>query len=461
MRLSLRLSLRWALCALIGSASISASPARLTAQDTLQQPSATIDFSIPESDDGLPGEGPIRRYDWFRNLWKQRRSQWGSQVQQDQNAVVFLGDSITQGWGDDFKGRFSDLKKANRGISGDTTRGMLIRLDEDVLSLNPKGVVMLMGTNDLEEGATPATIASNVKLILDALHDHDPEMPIIVCQVFPSSETKKRSAANIKELNKLVAGIVKGNGQVTLLDTWTLFANAEGDAKPEEFPDLLHPNDAGYAKWVGALNPIFATLGWTETADDSFTVEPGFTTLFNGSDLNGWCYRPMPADMLRARESIYKRTPGEPAWPLVTEQIKMEGPQSMDGRYRAMHGRLVVTTPPEGRCIQILSTNDSFPGDFTLRLEFRATPNADSGIFIRDRQLQCRDFPLAGPYKTLKAYREGDWNTIEIVVRNNVARCTCNGEVLEEAFEIPADGPIGFEGDRGQIEYRRIRIRRD
>src|SRR6185295_10420592 len=56
-------------------------------------------FAIPATDDGLPGAGPIRRYEWFRELWRERRSEWAPQVAQDQNAVVFLGDSITQGWG--------------------------------------------------------------------------------------------------------------------------------------------------------------------------------------------------------------------------------------------------------------------------------------------------------------------------------------------------------------------------
>src|SRR5512140_2782646 len=93
-------------------------------------------FQIPASDDGLPGAGPIRRYDWFRNLWAQRRTAWHQRLQQDQGALVFLGDSITQGWGDDMGGSFPGVKVANRGISGDTTRGVLIRLKEDVLDLH-------------------------------------------------------------------------------------------------------------------------------------------------------------------------------------------------------------------------------------------------------------------------------------------------------------------------------------
>ena len=94
-----------------------------------------------------------------------------------------------------------------------------------------------------------------------------------------------------------------------------------------------------------------------------------------------------------------------------------------------------------------------------MKLEFRATPNADSGIFIRKPQLQCRDYPLAGPYTELKNYKKQDWNEVVITVKGQVAHCTCNGEVLEAAFELPETGPIGLEGDRGQMEYRRIRVR--
>lgn len=419
-------------------------------------------FAIPASDEGLPGSGPIRRYDWFKNLWQQKRSNWAQRITQDKHAIVFLGDSITQGWGDDFGGQFVGMKTANRGISGDTTRGMLIRLQEDVLSFEPTGVVLLMGTNDLEEGASAETIAANFKLIIAKLKEHDSEMPITVCQVFPSSKSKRRPAEQIKAINRLYSQAVQGDSQITLIDTYTLFANENGDAKAEEFPDLLHPNEAGYKKWAGALRPIFSSQGFLETETDAFEVESGFVSLFNGKDLTGWCYLPTSAADRASRERINLKNSGNLTWPLVEEVRDFSGKvESADGRYRAVNGRLVVMTPPEGRRIQTLSTLEQFPGDFTLKLEFRATPNADSGVFLRGRQLQCRDYPLAGPYKQLEKYREGDWNELVVVVQDNIAHCTCNGEVLEAAYEIPKTGPIGLEGDRGQMEYRRIRIQRE
>ena len=114
---------------------------------------AASKFAIPATDDGLPGAGPIRRAAWFQKLWERKRSGWATQVKQDQGALVFLGDSITQGWGEKMDGSFPGVKVANRGISGDTTRGVLIRLKGDVLSLNPSGVVILIGTNDLGDKA--------------------------------------------------------------------------------------------------------------------------------------------------------------------------------------------------------------------------------------------------------------------------------------------------------------------
>ena len=245
-------------------------------------------FQIPATDEGLPGAGPIRRYDWFRNLWKDRRSAWARHAAQDRNALVFLGDSITQGWGDDLGGSFRGVRIANRGISGDTTRGVLIRLQEDVLDLQPSGLVLLIGTNDLEEQADPQTVADNLKLILGAARAHSAQMPIVLCQVFPSSADRKRPADNIRKLNQLYAAAVKGDKQVTLVDTWKLFADANGNAKESEFPDLLHPNGIGYAKWATALRPILATLGFLENEPDNFTPEPGFVSLFNGRDLTGW-----------------------------------------------------------------------------------------------------------------------------------------------------------------------------
>ncbi|MEJ1972716.1 MAG: GDSL-type esterase/lipase family protein [Lacunisphaera sp.] len=417
-------------------------------------------LAIPATDDGLPGNGPIRRYDWFQKLWQERRNKWAAQVQQDQRAVVFLGDSITQGWHDDLDGLFPELKVANRGISGDTTRGVLIRLQEDVIALHPRAVVLLIGTNDLDEkGGNPWEVASNIRLIIDELRRADPAMPVVVCQVMPSSPQKNRPAHLIRRINQMIIELTADQPQVTVLDTWKLFAGPDNNAPVELFPDLLHPNNLGYAKWANALRPVLATLGLVERENDEFTIENDFVALFNGHDLTGWGYHATSPEDL---ENLKKWQAGQadaPAGFFVKEAVKFDGlTATPDGRYVAKSGRLTVTTPSGGRRIQQLWTTQEFPKNFVLRLQFRATPNADSGVYVRGPQLQCRDYLLAGPYTKLQKYRAQDWNDLEITVKNGTAYCTCNGEVLEEAMQVPDTGPIGLEGDRGQVEYRRIRL---
>ena len=407
----------------------------------------------PEAEAGLPGEGALRRYDGYVKRWNTIRPQWAAEAAKDQGAVVFFGDSITQGWGVDFKKAFGDMKLANRGIGGDTTRGMLLRLREDVLSLRPKAVVLLMGTNDIEVGVPAEAIGRNFRKIVAALKAHDPRMPVVVCRIFPSSASKKRPKETIQAVNALFDEAVKDDPQFTVLDTYALFADPAGDAPAALFPDLLHLNAAGYAKWAAALRPLFATLGHLETEADGFRPEEGFVSLFNGKDLTGWGYRVTPP-----RKGAPK--PGAPKFVEVTTAESFDGKtETSDGRYRAVNGRLVVTTPAEGRRIQALWTTREFPADFELRLEFRATPNADSGVYLRKPQLQCRDFLVAGPYKDLKRYKPQDWNELVVVVKDGVARATCNGEVLEAALKLPETGPIGLEGDRGQMEYRRLRVK--
>jgi len=176
--------------------------------------------------------------------------------------------------------------------------------------------------------------------------------------------------------------------------------------------------------FIVAITPALA-------AADKFKLEKGYVSLFNGHDLTGWGYRTNNFDGKTASD---------------------------DGRFSAGDGVLMVH-PRTPRLVQKIWTTQSFSNDFILRLEFRAATNADSGIFIRGPQLQCRDYLVAGPYKDLKEYKPQDWNQIEITVTSNTAFCTCNGEVLESALKVPATGPIGFEGDRGQMEYRHVRLK--
>jgi hypothetical protein len=166
--------------------------------------------------------------------------------------------------------------------------------------------------------------------------------------------------------------------------------------------------------------------------------EPGFEPIFNGKDLTGW----------RAGQT-------DLAGKTATD----------DGRFAVKDGVLVISGSKEKplRMAEI-DTVDSYDGDFTLRLEFRASRDANSGLHLRDKvfahQLQVRDYPRVGPYKSLKAYKDGGWNAIEVVVTGTRARATCNGELLEAALAIPAGGPLALQSEINTVEYRNIRVKR-
>lgn len=180
---------------------------------------------------------------------------------------------------------------------------------------------------------------------------------------------------------------------------------------------------------------------------EDWQPEVGFKSLFNGKDLTGWCFR----------EKTKKDDPN-PGAILDKHDGKTEAADA--GRYIVKDGVIAVTFPTEAdKLTGQLYTVAEFPKNFVLKLEFRASVNADSGVFIRKPQLQCRDYLVAGPYKELKQYKPQEWNQIEVTVKDGVAHCTCNGEVLDAALALPATGPIGLEGDRGVMEYRHIQIK--
>jgi hypothetical protein len=190
---------------------------------------------------------------------------------------------------------------------------------------------------------------------------------------------------------------------------------------------------------IGAL--ALATAAIAAAAFDDFKVEEGFIRIDNGKDLTGW---------------QYYRNRGVAPEPLAGKT------ESSDKRFQIVDGLIVAQEKDaDGKGgIKDIYTVDNFDTDFTLRLQFRAAPRADSGVYIRGKQLQVRDYPTVGPYKDLKKFNTGDWNDLEIIVKGKTAECKCNGEVLEKAFSIPAKGAIGLQAESGKFEFRRIRVQR-
>lgn len=172
---------------------------------------------------------------------------------------------------------------------------------------------------------------------------------------------------------------------------------------------------------------------------------PGFEPLFNGKDLTGWRLGP---------EVLDGKT------------------RTSDGRFQVADGtiRIMGATRPDQPKTEAIDTVAPIGGSYILRLEFRASRNANSGLHLGDHefkhQLQIRDYPRAGPYKSLNQYKEGGWNAVEVTVKPSsdgsgaVAHCTCNGEVLEEALPVPSMGPVGLQSETNLLEYRNLRVRR-
>lgn len=170
-------------------------------------------------------------------------------------------------------------------------------------------------------------------------------------------------------------------------------------------------------------------------ADDS-KIEDGYSSLFNGKDLTGWRY---PGAMGRDMDG------------------KTETP---DQRISVANGIIIMNEKDnKGKGgIRDLYTSKSYDKDFHLKLEFRAAPKADSGVYIRGPQLQVRDFIRRGEQKHMKKFKNDDWNELEITVTGTEAVCRVNGEPLAK-MKVPAKGGIGLQAESGKFEFRRIRIK--
>ena len=207
----------------------------------------------------FPGTGPLQMSPWFQKLWMLRRAEFSRNKEKEQRAVVFFGDSITQGWSSAAQD-FPKLQTLNRGISGDTSRGLRYRLKEDVLDLHPRAVSILIGTNDLALGGTPEQVMENIKAIVAELHKQNRNDRVILNLVMPRGPQPGRFPEKIQALNGLIKDFASKDPSISVCDTWKIFDDGKGICKKEEFPDMLHPNKAGYAKWKAALEDIITSL---------------------------------------------------------------------------------------------------------------------------------------------------------------------------------------------------------
>jgi lysophospholipase L1-like esterase len=174
--------------------------------------------------------------------------------------VVFMGDSITDAWDDPkYGGFFPGKPYINRGISGQTTPQMLLRLRADVLALKPKVMVLLAGTNDMASNTGQMTLEqtqANIETMSELCKLHG--IKVVLSSILPVSnyhakpedwrgpQTYRRPLENIRAQNAWLKTYAAANGHV-YLDYWTATVDAQGMLKTELSEDDLHPNAAGYA----------------------------------------------------------------------------------------------------------------------------------------------------------------------------------------------------------------------
>lgn len=175
--------------------------------------------------------------------------------------LVFLGDSITEGWGGPGKAIWTStwepLKAANFGISGDRTEHVLWRLDHgNCDGLKPKLVVLMIGTNNTghrkaEEPA--ADTAAGVKAIIDRLHSKLPDTKVLLLGIFPRGEKPgDKLRAHNSAINDLLKPLAD-NQKVHFLDIGKAFLAPDGSLPRDVMPDLLHLSPKGYQLWADAI----------------------------------------------------------------------------------------------------------------------------------------------------------------------------------------------------------------
>jgi lysophospholipase L1-like esterase len=180
--------------------------------------------------------------------------------------VVFLGDSLTQGWeGPDgaaaWKKHFEPLKAANFGAGGDRTEHVLWRVTEgqELQGLKSKVIVLHVGGSNLAANSADE-IVEGVTALVHELGRQKPEAKLLLLGLLPrGAKANDKFRDKIKEVNKGLAGLEDGK-KVRYLDAGAKFTDKEGDLIAETMPDGLHPSAKGYALWAEAIKGALESL---------------------------------------------------------------------------------------------------------------------------------------------------------------------------------------------------------
>ncbi len=179
--------------------------------------------------------------------------------------VIFLGDSITQGWEGAGKKmwaeHFAPLKAVNLGIGGDRTGHVIWRITEgkELEPIKPKAAVIMIGTNNMGTN-TAEEIAGGVKAIVEQLRKQKPEMKILVLGIFPrSAKASDMVRTKIKTANDIIAKLDDGK-MVFYKDIGSKFLDADSTLDKKIMPDLLHLSPEGYEIWAKAIKEDLTKL---------------------------------------------------------------------------------------------------------------------------------------------------------------------------------------------------------
>jgi lysophospholipase L1-like esterase len=177
--------------------------------------------------------------------------------------VVFLGDSITEGWFDKRPGFFT-RGRVDRGIGGQTSSQMVLRMYSDVVALRPKAVHIMAGTNDIAGNTGPMTAKmseDNFRAMSDIARQHG--IKVVIASIPPAAsfpwrpglETKKP----IAELNAWLKSFARETGS-TWVDYHPVLDDGTGGMKPGLASDGVHPTEAGYDAMGTVIEPILKRL---------------------------------------------------------------------------------------------------------------------------------------------------------------------------------------------------------
>lgn len=194
-----------------------------------------------------------------------RHKQFLKIVEKGEGDVIFLGDSITQGWEGAGKKvwetNFAPLKAVNLGISGDQTGHVIWRITEgkELEPIKPKAAVIMIGTNNMGQHSAEQ-IAGGVKTIVETLRKQKPDMKILVLGIFPRSpKADDKVRDKIKTCNAIIAKLADDKS-VFYKDIGEKFLTTDGTLEKKIMPDFLHLSTEGYEIWAANIKDELAKL---------------------------------------------------------------------------------------------------------------------------------------------------------------------------------------------------------